>query len=146
MNSHIQTTRSAGIYVRISRDRAGAGLGVERQEQDCRALADQLGWAVVDFYSDNDISAYSGKRRPDYERMLADISAGRINAVIAWHTDRLHRSPLELERYVSVSEKHHVPTHTVQAGPLDLATPSGRMVAANWGRSPGTRANTGLSV
>ena len=86
MNSHIQTTRSAGIYVRISRDRAGAGLGVERQEQDCRALADQLGWAVVDFYSDNDISAYSGKRRPDYERMLADISAGRINAVIAWRT------------------------------------------------------------
>ncbi|MGD1237275.1 recombinase family protein [Mycobacterium seoulense] len=133
MNASIETPRSAGIYVRISKDRTGAGLGVERQERDCRALADRLGWTVVEVYSDNDISAYSGKRRPDYERMLADLSAGRINAVIAWHTDRLHRSPLELERYVGVSEERRVPTHTVQAGPLDLSTPSGRMVARQLG-------------
>jgi hypothetical protein len=28
----------AAIYVRISSDRTGAGLGVTRQEEDCRAL------------------------------------------------------------------------------------------------------------
>jgi site-specific DNA recombinase len=46
-----------GIYCRISRDRVGAGLGVERQEEDCRDLANRLRWDVVDVYTDNDLSA-----------------------------------------------------------------------------------------
>jgi hypothetical protein len=49
--------------------------------------------------------------------------------VIAWHTDRLHRSPTELEAYIDLSERRGVATHTVQAGTIDLATPSGRMTA-----------------
>jgi DNA invertase Pin-like site-specific DNA recombinase len=121
------------MYVRISQDREGAGLGVERQEKDCRKLADQLGWTVRDVYCDNDISAYSGKRRPKYEELLADIEAGRIAGVLAWHPDRLHRSPLELERYIELSEIHGVQTHTVQAGRWDLSTPSGRAVARTLG-------------
>ena len=54
----------AGIYCRISDDRDGGGLGVSRQERECIAMAANLGWAVADTYVDNDISAYSGKRRP----------------------------------------------------------------------------------
>ena len=61
--------------------------------------------------------------------MLADIKAGKINAVIAWHPDRLHRPPLELERYISVCEKHGVENQTVYGGMWDLSTPSGRMTA-----------------
>ncbi|HEX9497165.1 MAG TPA: hypothetical protein VF926_01955, partial [Mycobacterium sp.] len=34
----VATPPRAGIYVRISDDREGRGLGVERQEEDCRAL------------------------------------------------------------------------------------------------------------
>ncbi len=122
-------TRRAGIYVRISEDRTGGGLGVERQEQDCRALADRLGWQVVGTYVDNDVSAFSGKARPEYARLLADLDDGRIDAVLVWHTDRLHRSPLELEAFVAVAERRKVMTQTVTAGELDLSTPSGRMVA-----------------
>jgi DNA invertase Pin-like site-specific DNA recombinase len=40
-------TPTAAIYCRISRDREGAGLGVQRQEEDCRQLAASLGWTVV---------------------------------------------------------------------------------------------------
>jgi DNA invertase Pin-like site-specific DNA recombinase len=125
--------RSAAIYVRISQDRGGAGLGVERQEQECRAVADRLGWTVVEVYSDNDISAFSGRRRPDYERMLDDIKAGRVTAVLAWHPDRLHRRSLELERYINVCESHGVENQTVTAGMWDLSSPSGRMVARQLG-------------
>jgi len=121
------------IYCRISRDRTGAGLGVDRQEQDCRELAIKIGLTVVAVYRDNDLSAYSGKPRPEYLRMLADIEAGRVDVVIAWHTDRLHRSPVELERYITTCETAEVPTHTVKAGPLDLSTPSGRLVARQLG-------------
>ncbi|GAA3852024.1 recombinase family protein [Amycolatopsis tucumanensis] len=122
-------THKVGIYCRISRDRIGAGLGVERQEEDCRELAERLGGDVVDVYVDNDISAYSGKRRPNYERLLADVEAGRVTAVVAWHTDRLHRAPMELERYITACEPRNVPTYTVKAGELDLTTAAGRMTA-----------------
>lgn len=119
----------AVIYVRISQDRTGAHLGVDRQREDCEALAERNGWDVVEVYVDNDISAYSGKKRPEYRRMLDDLKGGHATVVIAWHNDRLHRSPLELEEYIDVSERHGVSTHTVQAGHLDLSTPSGRMTA-----------------
>jgi DNA invertase Pin-like site-specific DNA recombinase len=126
-------SKRAAIYCRISRDREGAGLGVERQEQDCRELARRLGWRIVAVHTDNDLSAYSGKPRPGYIALVDDITAGRIDAVIAWHTDRLHRSPVELEEYMGVCEPRGVPTQTVKAGPLDLSTPSGRMVARQLG-------------
>ena len=123
------TRRRAAIYCRISQDREGAGLGVDRQEQDCRQLAKQLGWTVVGIYVDNDVSAYSGKPRPQYRRLLDDLDASAVNAVLVWHTDRLHRSPRELEAFIDLAERRGVVTQTVTAGSLDLATPSGRMVA-----------------
>jgi DNA invertase Pin-like site-specific DNA recombinase len=122
-------TRRAAIYCRISRDKEGAGLGVDRQEQDCREVAARLGWQVVAVHPDNDLSAYSGKPRPGYLALLEDLRTGTADAVLAWHTDRLHRSPVELEEYIAVCDPRGVPTQTVRAGPLDLATPSGRMVA-----------------
>jgi site-specific DNA recombinase len=119
----------AVIYCRISQDRTGAGLGVDRQRQDCEALAERNGWDVVEVYVDNDVSAYSGKLRKDYRRMLADLDQGRATVVIVWHTDRLTRSIVELEEYIELSDRRGIATHTVQAGTIDLATPSGRMTA-----------------
>ncbi|MDT9591580.1 recombinase family protein [Nocardioides zeae] len=126
------TTQSrAAVYVRISQDREGAGLGVQRQEADCRALADKLGMTVLQVYVDNDTSAYNGRARPQYLAMLEDVKRGKIDAVLVWHTDRLHRSTRDLEAYVEAAG--HIPTYTVKAGLLDLATPSGRLVARQLG-------------
>lgn len=120
----------AVMYCRISQDRTGAGLGVDRQQEDCEALAERNGWDVVETYVDNDVSAYrKGKKRPGYQRMMADLDQGTATIVVAWHTDRLHRSVTELEGYIDLCEKRGVSTYTVQAGELDLATPTGRMVA-----------------
>lgn len=123
----------ASIYARISKDREGAGLKVATQESDCRELAGSLGAEVVSVHTDNDLSAYSGKPRPGYRTMLAEIAGGRVDVVLAWHTDRLHRSPTELEEYISACEPHGVSTHTVRAGPIDLSTPSGKLVARQLG-------------
>ncbi|MDQ1740944.1 MAG: site-specific recombinase [Pseudonocardiales bacterium] len=76
------TVRAAAIYARISSDQDGPGLGVQRQVEDGRKLASQRGWVVAEEYVDNDVSAYSGKRRPAYQRMLADLVAGERDAVI----------------------------------------------------------------
>lgn len=124
----MQSQRFA-IYARISRDRVGAGLGVERQQDDCESLVERLDGTVVATYSDNDISAYSGKHRPGYEALLQSIRAGEVDAVAVWHQDRLLRRTIDLENYIDVCQPLNVATHTVKAGQLDLTTPSGRAVA-----------------
>lgn len=123
----------AAIYTRISLDRRAddptyGRSGVKRQEQDCRKLCTARGWSVVDVYEDNDTSAYSGKRRTAYERMLADIAAGKVNAVVVWHLDRLHRRPIELEQFMDLADQHRVRLATV-TGDIDLGTDSGRLHA-----------------
>lgn len=123
----------ACIYCRMSEDREGGGLGIERQREDCEALAAQLGLTIVRVYADNDLSAYSGKPRPDYQRMLDDLRAGTYGTVLAWHTDRLHRRPTELEEYIDVCEPRNIQTRTVKAGSLDLSTATGRMIARQLG-------------
>lgn len=121
------TTR-AGIYVRISQDRGGAGLGVQRQEQDARKLCKRKGWDVAEVYCDDDVSAYSGKPRPAWQRLRQDVEAGTLDAIAVWHVDRLTRTPRELEDVIDYAERHGLELATV-SGDIDLATPTGRMVA-----------------
>ena len=123
------TARRAGLYARISQDRDGTMLGVERQREDCERLIESHGWELTGLYVDNDVSAYSGKPRPEYVRLLGDLEAKRIDAVVAWHPDRLHRSPRELEDFVTIVENAGAAVETAMAGSVDLASPSGRMVA-----------------
>lgn len=123
------TALRVAIYVRISSDPTGRAAGVERQEKDCRALARQLGWKVVEVRSDNDVSAYSGKSRPGYRKLLDDIRAERIDAVLAWHPDRLYRRLPDLEELAKAVQEHKVVIRTVRAGVVDLNTASGLMTA-----------------
>ncbi|MCX2712054.1 recombinase family protein [Mycolicibacterium sp. J2] len=119
----------AAIYTRISDDQTGRGLGVARQLEDCQALAERQGWEVVKTYDDNDISAYSGKRRPGFEAMLEAMRVGEFNALLCFHTDRLYRSMSDLERVIEVADANQIEIRTVQGGTLDLSTSAGRMVA-----------------
>ena len=122
------TNIRAAIYCRISKDKTGLRAGVGRQREDCQALAQRLGWPIVGIYVDNDISAYSGKRRPEYQQLSEAVERGTINAVIAWHPDRLHRRSAELETWLDLVGDN-VQHATCQAGLWDLSTPSGRMTA-----------------
>lgn len=121
--------RSAAVYARISRDATGEGLGVERQLRECRRLAEERGWTVAEEYVDNDISAYKGKRRPAYERMLTDVEDGRRDAVVAYHLDRLTRRPVELERLVNVCERAGVETLATVTSDINLGNDDGLFVA-----------------
>lgn len=119
----------AGIYCRISQDRSGEEAGVTRQLEDCRELVARTGWELVDTYIDNDISAAKGKTRPEYRRMLADLTAGTINAIVVWNTDRLYRKITDLEELLTAIEKNDVTLRSVRAGEFDLGTGTGRMLA-----------------
>lgn len=127
MNS--KAIRRCAIYVRISLDVSGERLGVQRQLEDCQALAVALGWTVVQVYEDNDLSASKAKVvRPAYERMMADFEAGRIDALIVYDLDRLTRKPAELETFIDAADRLRLQLANV-SGDVDLATASGRMIA-----------------
>jgi site-specific DNA recombinase len=121
--------RASAIYARISSDREGTQAGVRRQVDDCHALAERRGWPVAEVYVDDDVSAFSGRRRPEYRRMLADLSAGTVDAVVVWHLDRLHRQPRELEEFIDVCDAAKVKNLATVSGDIDLATGDGLLHA-----------------
>ena len=116
------------IYLRQSLDRAGDMLAVDRQREDCLKLCGQRGWTNVAEYQDNDRSATNGKPRPDYLRMIADIRDGKIERVVAWHQDRLHRDVRELLAFAELAVEHDLKLATV-TGDIDLATDDGEFMA-----------------
>ena len=121
---------AAAIYTRISKDRTGEELGVTRQEQDCRDLAETKGWTIASTYSDNDISAFDHRKtRPAYEQLLADIESGTIDGLIAYHSDRLYRQPKDLERLITLIESSRIPIAVVAEGDIDLTNATGRGMA-----------------
>lgn len=120
--------RRAGIYTRISQDRDGDGLGVQRQREDCEREAKRRGWEVAAFYEDNDKSASRGPVRPQYERMLQDARDGVINAVVVYNIDRLTRRMSELEQFIDLARVLRLDLANV-AGDIDLSTANGQTMA-----------------
>jgi site-specific DNA recombinase len=121
-------TIRAGIYCRISRDWEGKELGVERQRQDCLQIAKRRGWTVVDHYIDNDVSAAktSKKVRKEYRRLLDDIEAGKLDAVVLWMEDRLQRQVIELAEFLKVCDAAGVTRIASAGGEFDLSDPDQR--------------------
>lgn len=121
--------QSAAVYARISSDPTGQALGVNRQLEDCRKLAESRGWTVAQEYVDNDISAYSGKARPAYEQMLDDIRAGQRDAVIVYNLDRLTRRPMELEQFAELCDEAGLRQVATVTADVDLGNDDGLFMA-----------------
>jgi site-specific DNA recombinase len=102
-------------------------LAIARQREDCLKLCADRGWQAVE-YVDNDTSASSRRVRRAYARMLADVEAGRLDAVVTWDLDRLHRRPVELEHFIDLADRHRLALATV-GGDADLSTDNGRLFA-----------------
>lgn len=119
------------IYLRISDDREGRELGVDRQRLDCLMLAERMGWTVVEIYMDNDIGASTRSRkvRPDYRRMVRDAKAGRFDAILSYTAARLTRRPRESEDHIELAERHGIRFEYVASPGFDLNTADGRMIA-----------------
>jgi site-specific DNA recombinase len=123
--------KPVGIYLRISDDREGRELGVERQEEDCRKLVLREGDTVADLYKDNDIGAStrSKKPRPDYKRLIADAKRGRIQKIVAYTSGRLTRRPREHEGQIELAERFGTEFQYVASPSFDLNTAAGRRIA-----------------
>ena len=126
--SHKQQVRAA-CYCRISSDPKDKREGVDRQREDTAILCEIKGWQAAGVYIDNDRSASNGKHRPEWERLLADIEAGKIDAVAAWDQDRVNRMMGEFVSYRKLFVKRGILLATSNNGDIDLCTPTGVLTA-----------------
>lgn len=127
--TRLADVKKALIYSRLSQDRTGEELGVTRQLEDARKLAEQRGWAVVDELVDNDTSAAGKAKRPGFEAVLEQLKSGRAEVVIAWSLDRLTRNRRDTVRLIEAGQEAKAVIALVRGSDLDLSTASGRMVA-----------------
>lgn len=129
MGSNTVAMRVA-VYLRISKDHAGEGLGVERQREDClNYIARRPDWKIAHIYTDNDVSAVKqNKPRPQFERMLKAVEAGEIDVILSFHLDRLLRRLSELERVFTICQNAGAHIVTVADG-VDTSNDGGRLVA-----------------
>jgi DNA invertase Pin-like site-specific DNA recombinase len=118
----------AAVYLRQSQDLQDDRLAITRQRPPCLDLCAGRGWTDIVEYIDNDKSASKGER-PAYQRMIADIEAGKIQAVVSLDLDRLYRQPVELEHLIDLAEGPRGLLLATCGGDADLATDSGRLFA-----------------
>jgi site-specific DNA recombinase len=121
-----QTT--AVIYLRESVDQDGDAHNVANHLADCKRLTDRRGWTVTRVLCDNDVSATSGKRRPEWETLLGMIEDHAMDRLVVWAADRLLREPTDLEKLIKLCERENMPIATA-TGDLDLSNDQGRLVA-----------------
>jgi DNA invertase Pin-like site-specific DNA recombinase len=119
-------TLVTAIYCRLSQDRDGTKKGTDRQEKDCRALAKREGFTVAEVFIDDDRSAYSGKSRPAFERMMKQLD--RYDAVIYWKTDRLCRRISQFFKVLDACQAANTRLISV-VDPIDTSTAMGQGVA-----------------
>lgn len=115
----------AAIYCRLSYAPDGSVEKVERQEADCRRLADRLAWPVSEHhvFHDNSRSAWQRERkRPGWDRLLEAVERREVDALIVYHGDRLIRQPWDLELLLRLAYDRKLPLASV-SGTRDLGNP-----------------------
>src|SRR4051794_13659859 len=87
----LPTARRAAAYGRISDDDQDKREGVDEQLARAEVHIERRGWDLMASFRDDDLSAYSGKPRPGYDTLMAEVQAGRVNTIVVRHFDRLWR-------------------------------------------------------
>jgi len=84
-------SQRAGIYGRVSID-TREGRSVDSQLGVGRRWANQQQHHIVGEYRDDGISAYdTRKQRPDWQRVMADIAAKKLDILWVWEVSRASR-------------------------------------------------------
>jgi site-specific DNA recombinase len=106
--SPLPDVRRAAAYGRISEDDQDRREGVDDQLSRAEAHIERRGWDLMGSFRDDDLSAYSGKPRPGYDALMAEVVARRVDTIVVRHVDRLWRDDLEAARGRALLRQHRV--------------------------------------
>ena len=102
----------AGNLGRVSKDKSGRIRSVTEQHDDNRSEITANGWLEAATYEDAvSASRFATKDRPDWSRLVADVSAGLIDVVVMWESSRGSRKLAEWVDFLDLCREHHVLIH-----------------------------------
>ena len=103
-------------------------IDAQRQSIECYVASQRgAGWKLVETdYSDG---GYSGAtvERPGFQRLLADVQAGKVDCIAVYRLDRLSRSIFDYLALLRLFEQHGV-TFVSVTEQFNTTTPVGRLV------------------
>lgn len=124
--------KNIGLYVRVSTIRQALRVEGSLDTQvdtlqkyvDVKRATSDEPWEITETYREE---GKSGKDtdRPEYQRMLTDIRAGRINALLCTKIDRVSRSLMDFFKLHELLERHEVTFISLHEN-WDTSTPMGR--------------------
>jgi len=98
----------AALYARVS-SKAQAEedkVSIAEQFSDMESYCQRQGYEAVRRYQD--VASGSTKRRPDFQRMLADASSGLFDVILCWKSDRLSRGIYPAAAIMEVVEAYQI--------------------------------------
>ena len=122
----MEERKRACIYVRVSTEAQEAdGYSLEEQERLCKSAIESKEWEYIRTYCDG---GYSGQtmERPALQELMADVSSGKVDAVMIYKLDRLSRSQKDT---LTIIEDYLLPNRVDIVSlkeTLDTSTPWGR--------------------
>jgi site-specific DNA recombinase len=122
-----RTIERVTLYARASVARGYGETSPERQLDRCRDYAKAQRWTIVGEYKDR-VSAFKrGVRRPGWDKVVADVDAGRTDAVLVHALDRAFRNAAEALKFVERCEDHNV-AFVSSTQPIDTSSTYGKII------------------
>ncbi len=103
----------AAIYARVS-DKSRDGedkTSISEQTGDMEAYCESKGLTITARYQE--VGRGWSKKRPEFQRMLADARRGRFDTIVCWKSDRLSRGMYPAAALMEVVEAHQIRVEVV---------------------------------
>ncbi len=120
-NSRKTDMNRAAIYARVS-DKSQAEedkTSIAEQIGDMEAYCESKGLTITARYQE--VGRGWSKKRPEFQRMLADARKGRFDAIVCWKSDRLSRGMYPAAALMEVVEAHQIRLEAVMDA-IDMKT------------------------
>ena len=114
-------TNRAAIYARVS-DKSQAEedkISLSEQTIDMEAYCERRGLTIVARYQE--VGRGWSKKRPEFQRMLADAREGRFDTIVCWKSDRLSRGMYPAAALMEVVEAYQTRLEAVM-DTIDMKT------------------------
>ena len=111
----------AAIYARVS-DKSQDGedkTSISEQTGDMEAYCESKGLTITARYQE--VGRGWSKKRPEFQRMLADARRGRFDTIVCWKSDRLSRGMYPAAALMEVVEAHQIRLEAVMDA-IDMKT------------------------
>lgn len=116
------------FYLGDTRDPSSERIAIDRQRERCQWIlaqhADECSSEVVEYVD----KTLASPVRPAFQRLVADIKAGRIAAVITANVDRIDRKSGDLDEFFALMDTRGIKAWAGQQDRFDLTRPHDRRV------------------